>query len=408
MAKDFFSTTKAVKRVTLIMLCALYFVLMCSAQEPEKAIPFIFDNHLYLQATVMDSIDVSLIYDTGADHLYLDEDYMQQSTMGRLPLAKGVAQMGGAGNGGKKQIPIIIEAVTVRAGSTSYVSTITPLINLRDILGRYTDGMIGNNMMLRTPLLINYTDCYLLPVKSLTPAMTEGYTKLPAKFANSRIYVDCELAVDSAQVLKGQFLVDLGCGSTVILTNETQQGLNLDAKNKAYSFTRDNGFGDDGRDVEFRVNSFKLLDTLCNVVISASLNTQGALSSRPYLGIIGNEILCHYDLIIDVPGQAVYARKNGNDDSSYQHSSRVHMSYIDRTDICEGWIVKCLYENGIAQTAGIEIDDIILSINGRPTKDINWEQQRAGLGLDGKTTFTVLKRDGTVKDYVIDIGPEII
>lgn len=44
------------------------------ADVPEEAIPFVFDGHLYLQSTLNDTIPVTLIYDTGADFLYLDED----------------------------------------------------------------------------------------------------------------------------------------------------------------------------------------------------------------------------------------------------------------------------------------------------------------------------------------------
>ena len=50
------------------------------------------------------------------------------------------------------------------------------------------------------------------------------------------------------------------------------------------------GVGGDGTEVNFRADSFKFLDELYNVVVSASYNTEGALSDRAYLGIIGNDI----------------------------------------------------------------------------------------------------------------------
>ena len=83
------------------------------------------------------------------------------------------------------------------------------------------------------------------------------------------------------------------------------------------------------------------------------------------------------------------------------------MGYYDRTDICEGWIVNCLFKDGIAEKAGIETGDTILSINGRPVKEIPWEEQRK-LKLKGKTTFIVQKKDGSQKEYVLNIEKEII
>lgn len=396
------------KRLLALISSIAVSALAVWAEIPERAIPFIFDSHIYIQGVMADSFTVSLIYDTGADRLYLDKDYMAQSTFGKRPLKKGVATMGGAGNGGAKQCPIIIDKIPLKMGDVVYSEQITPIINLREILGRHLDGMIGNNALLKKPLMVNYCDGYLLPLDDLTPSMLEGYTKLPARFINNRIDVECELKIDSAQSVKGAFRLDLGSGGTVALTNAARKTINLTGKPQASDYFSNMGVGGDGTNINFRAESFKFLDQLHNVVVSASSNTEGALSDRKYLGLIGNEILCHYDLIIDAAHNALYARRNNNADNAYQRSSKTHMGYIDRTDITDGWIVNCIYDGGIAQQAGFEIGDIILSINGRPVKDISWEEQRKGLGLKGHTVYTVKKHDGQVVTYVLNIDNEII
>lgn len=89
-------------------------------------------------------------------------------------------------------------------------------------------------------------------------------------------------------------------------------------------------------------------------------------------------------------------------------ASKTQMGYIDRTDICDGWIVSSLYEGGIAQQAGFEIGDVIISINNRPVKDISWEEQRKGLGLSGETVYKVRKSNGEIVTYILNIQDEII
>lgn len=390
--------------LTSIMAC----ILSVSAEIPEKAIPFILDSHVYIQGVVADTIPVSLIYDTGADRLYMDKDYMDLSSFGKLPYRKGKAKMGGAGNDGLQTVTVIIDTIPLKMGDVVYKEHITPIINLREILGRHTDGMIGNNAMFDRPLLVNYTDGYLLSLDSITAPMLEGYTKLPAHFNDNRIDIECELAIDSTQIVKGTFRLDLGCGSTIILTNATRKSLDLTGKPQARCYYSNMGVGGDGTDVNFRADSFKFLDELHNVVVSASYNTEGSLSDRGHVGIIGNDILCHYDLIIDAPNNALYAHRNSNTDDSYQKSSMIQMGYVDRTDITDGWIVSSMYEGGIAQKAGFEIDDIILSINGRPVKEITWEEQRKGLGLNGRTTYEVKKKNGEIVTYILEIDKEII
>ena len=397
------------KKIMLLLSVVAAISYKTSAATPENAIPFILDSHLYIQGTLADSVAVSLIYDTGADRLYVDKDYMKLSAFGKTPLRKGNAKMGGAGNDGAKVIPIIIDPLKLTLGNITHTEKITPIINLREILGRYLDGMIGNNTLWNKPLIINFSDGYLLPTNTLSAEMLDGYTKLPAKFNDGRIDVECEIKVDSLQIIKGLFRLDLGCGSSVILTNAARQSLNLDNKKTAICYYSNMGVGGDGTDINFRVDSFKFLDELENVVISASYNTGGALSERKYLGLLGNEILSHYDLIIDAPNKALYVRRNNNPSTSYQKSSSLQMGYTDRTDICDGWIVSSLYDGGIAANAGIEIGDMILEINGRPVKEIGWEEQRKGLGLTGTTVFKIEKKDTKeVKEYTLEIGEGII
>lgn len=396
------------KTICAFVVSVMSCVLPVSAEIPKKAIPFILDSHVYIQGVLADTIPVSLIYDTGADRLYIDKDYMDLSAFGKLPFRKGKAKMGGAGNDGVHTVPIIIDTIPLQMGNVVYKEHITPMINLREILGRHADGMIGNNALFDRPLLVNYTDGYILPLDSITASMLDGYTKLPAQFNDNRIDIECVLKIDSVQSVKGTFRLDLGCGSTIILTNAARKGLDLTGKPQAQCYYSNMGVGGDGTDVNFRADSFKFLDELYNVVVSASCNTEGALSDRSHLGIIGNDILCHYDLIIDAPNNTLYARRNGNDDNSYQKSSSIQMGYIDRTDITDGWIVSSMYEGGIAQKAGFEIDDVILSINGRPVKEIPWEEQRMGLGLNGRTTYEVRKKNGEIVTYMLDIDKEII
>ena len=92
----------------LVCFFLALFSLKSIADVPEGAIPFVFDGHLYLQSTLNDTIPVTLIYDTGADFLYLDEDYLKLNHLQNAFGRKGKATMGGAGNGEPERIDIFI------------------------------------------------------------------------------------------------------------------------------------------------------------------------------------------------------------------------------------------------------------------------------------------------------------
>lgn len=379
------------------------------AEIPDGAIPFEYYNHLYIRATLQDTLPVSLIYDTGASHILIDKDFMQLSHWRNDKGDQSVALLVGAGNSEETSCPMIIEPLTISMGKIKYIDENSPVINLREIVGKHADLMVGNEAFENKIVLINYLDEYILPINKLSNEVLDGFTELPATFKDSRIYIDAELILDSIQSVKGRFLLDLGCGASLVLTNKVREELDLTKTPSAQYYTSNYGLGGDGTAIVFRTKAFKLLEVLNNVVATASYNTEGVLAgSDIFVGIIGNPILCHYDLIIDYVQKKLYARKNNNPDDFCSVSSREQMRYIDRTDICDGWVISSLYVKGIAQRAGFEIGDIILSINGRSVKDIKWEEQRKGLGLNGRTTYEVKKKNGKIVTYILEIDKEII
>ena len=317
--------------------------------------------------------------------------------------------MGGAGNSGNIPIDIFIDPVKIKCGESEYQNKITPIIKLRDILGRYADGLLGNSNLLKTPLEINFSESYLRQLKTPLPSdLFDNYTKLDARFEHNRIYIKAKLQIDAKNILEGWFLMDLGSGSSISITNEAASSLNLTDAPKAHFYTQAGGIGGSSNDVTIRAAKFSMTDTLENIVIEYSLNEKGALSfGKPYIGLIGNEIWSLYDIVIDPTSSSVWVKRN-DEEGTYAQSSTMHMSYIDRTDICDGWIVNGLYKGGIAEKAGIEIGDTIIAINNRPVKEITWEEQRKGLGLKGETIYTVKKKDGKIVSYTLFIDKQII
>ena len=397
------------KRILYLICLSLGILAVKCNAAPADSIRFIYDGHLYLQVTLNDSIPVTVIYDTGADFLYLDEDYLKVNGLQDAFGKKGKAQMGGAGDSEDITVDIFVDPVKIHCGSLDYTNEITPAIKLRDILGRHTDGLLGNTHLLQSPLMINFGEGFLRQIKHPIPAnLTEGYQKLEANFADNRIKVRAKLTIDAENIVEGWFSMDLGSGSTVSLTNETASDLHLENIPKVRFGTQAGGIGGESEDLTMRAAEFVVGDTFENVVIDCSLNKNGALSKdRPYLGIIGNEIWSLYDIILDPIDAKVWVKRNGRE-GTYSMSSTSHMAVVDRTDICDGWIVNGFYEGGIAQKAGFEIGDVILSINGRPVKDITWKEQREGMALKGETVYTVKKKNGEIVTYTLFIKDQII
>lgn len=399
------------KKVFVCLFACLWFgtfSIESKAVVPEGAIRFVLDGHLYFQAELNDKIPVTLIYDTGSDFLYLDEDYLRLNDLNTAFGRKAKARMGGAGNGEPQPVDIFIDPVKIQCGKLSHKNKITPIIKLRSLLGRYIDGMLGNTSLLSTPLFVNFGESYIQQLDEVSPIMLDGYKKIDARFIDNRIDVKAKLQIDAVNSVEGWFRMDFGSGGSITLTNESASAFDLKDNPKAYYYTQAGGIGGGSNEFDIRAYSFTITDTLEDLVICCSQNEKGALSfGKDYIGLVGNKIWQLYDIIIDPKKKEIWVRRNGNE-PTFPKSSVTHMSYIDRTDICDGWIVNGLYKDGIAQQAGIEIGDIIIAINDRPVKEISWEEQRKGLGLIGKTKYTVKKANGTIVDYIVMIDRPII
>lgn len=70
-------STNIVQRILRLSFAILGIstMLSASAEIPDGAIPFEYHNHLYIPATLQDTIPVSLIFDTGASHILVDKDF---------------------------------------------------------------------------------------------------------------------------------------------------------------------------------------------------------------------------------------------------------------------------------------------------------------------------------------------
>lgn len=302
-----------------ISLLLITSVLSVAAEMPRKAIPFIYDGHIYIQATLQDTVPISVLYDTGANGFYIDKEFMESSHFAENQNDKCIAILNGAGNSDNAIFPIINEPLQITMGDIKYNEEYCPVVNLREVVGRQLDGMVGIDAFANKIILINYSEGYIKPIDKLNSEILDGFTKLPAQFNDNIIYIEAELKIDSVQTIKGNFILDSGCDGSIVLTNRVRKSLDLTNKDTVQYYSSHNGIGGDGTSIMFRASAFDFLDKLENVVVYASNNDEGILSGNDkYLGAIGNCILSNYDIIIDDVNKEVYARRNNNTNNSYQ------------------------------------------------------------------------------------------
>ena len=400
MVATFFYFHTEMKR-TLLSLVAVFLCCgqLMAQQEMAKVSYF---GHLYLETSV-NGHPARLTFDTGAPYTCIDSTYLADSKLQYKNI--GRARMGGSGNG-QETVPIIINELTYIVADTEYTSKVSPVIQLKPILGDQADGLLGIDNMGGKVIAINYVDELMGFWDQLGD--TTGYTSIPIRYENRRIYVPLRITIRDGNTVEGEALIDLGSGGSVTLTSAvaSQHGVKVVSPQMHYSYFT-GGIGGAASGSDFRAKSASVGGfTLNDITMDYSDNTEGALSDREYIAIVGNDFWERFDMIIDLNGNRLYLKPNNRFSEPFK--SPVHgFSYIDRSHTLGCWIVNCLYKDSNAENAGLRNGDRISKINGRDVSDITLEEQKHLLDNLDSVTLTVQRESTTVEIAFPFDNPEI-
>lgn len=377
------------KKILVPLLFCLFSLIACRTGNPKSAsgtttdslpiaegtvIPFKYYGHLYFPTTINDSVNGNLVFDTGADDLYLDSLFFEGCPLPQLNVSN--AYLPGVGNTAQK-VKLIQDKYNCRYGHLTLTPPYTVTLNLKPILGKYADGIVGINLLKDSVFAIDYVR---EEIRILNPDdfSTEGYEKIPFSIRKNRIHIPAAIQITSGKRIEGEFLLDLGNGGSVDLTSVCAQANNLaeTLPEKIRTYTNWGGIGGASSTYNFRTDTVYIGNQkIVEPIIDYSNDTKGALSGKEYLGLIGNNILDRFDLILNIPDSCLYLRPNKNISLPYKQTP-TGFAYVDRTDICNGWIVRALYEGLPAEKAGLQIGDILVKVNDKNTKDISIDEQK--------------------------------
>lgn len=359
-------------------------------------------GHIYLETTV-NGHPARLAFDTGAPYTCIDSTYLADSKLQYNNIAN--AQMGGAGNN-VENVLIILNELTYIVADKEYTSKISPIIQLKPILGDQADGILGIDNMGRKIIAINYVDEMMGIWDKIED--TNGYTSIPIRYEDDRIYVPMKIVIRDGNTIEGETLIDLGSAGTVTLTSlvASQHSLKTISPQMHYSCIY-GGIGGSSSGSDFRAKSVTVGSyTLNDITMDYSDNTEGALSEGEYIAIVGNDFWERFDMIIDLNGSRLYLRPNAKFSEVFKSPVR-GFSYTDRSHTLGCWVVNCLYKDSNAENAGLKNDDRIIEVNGRNVGDISFEEQRHLFDNMDKVTLTVQRGAETVEISFLFDEPKI-
>lgn len=369
--------------------------LVCSCKEQsiqDNRIPFHYNGHVVLPGVVNDSLMADFILDVGSYYTLFDPTLASRLDYKNSIICK---RTGASGDFQSIRIYDTTYIVIGKGEETfSYTTHHVGVSELVKAIGRHSMGLIGLQAVIDTVLEVNYEDCYVRVDSEMNHFDTRGYKVIPIVKSPARGSFDVYLRVyvTDEVCVSGLYKLDTGANIGIFFTKETVEKYGLDTLplQKRVRQTEFLGLGGGGRSEIYTGN--KLIigeDTLYNPALANSLMENGALSyGKHYVGLIGNHILEHFNLIFDFSNNELYYKPNKYFDEPMVRPD-MGFEYVNRTDVSDGWIVNSIYEGGKAYSAGLQCGDTIVRINGKKVTNIT--PRREGIRFFEVKTVSIRK-----------------
>ena len=367
-------------RTLYLILCLLSGVatLPASAQDRESGLPEkrylttfrfqVLNGGIILGKVKMNNFPDSLnfIFDTGCGGVSLDSatcEHFKLTPEASSNMIRGIA--------GKCQ-QRILQGMSVSIGGLN-LDSLTMQVNDYDVLscvyGEKIDGIIGYSFFSRYLVWINY-DSSTMDIYSKGPVKYPrgGFLLRPRVFGLPML----EGRLDDARNINSRFYFDTGAGLCLLFSSEfTADSAVFAPRRKKPVPTQGAGLG--GKtDMQLTIlKSFSLGPFHFRQIPTYIFDDSYDVTSYPQLGgLIGNDLLRRFNLIINYPRSEIYIIPNSSYKQPFDYSySGVNIGLVDGqvmiTDVMRG---------SPGDQAGLKEGDIILEIDGNTHQDVQTYQ----------------------------------
>lgn len=373
-------------------------------------IRFKLAGNLIILPLEVNGVELSFILDSGVSKPilfnFLNTDSLQIKDVEKIYLR-------GLGSGGmiealKSKNNIVKLGNAVGVNQDIYVIFDSD-INFTPRLGVQVHGIIGYDLFKDHVVEVNYGAKYM---RLYTP---EAYKyeeckkcrTFPLSFDNRKPYIDAHVTIDEDDI-PVKLLIDTGSSDALWLFEDP--ALNIEPLNGIYfkdflgKGLSGTVYGKRSKVNSFRLSNFELEDV--NVAFPDSMAIAHARKYKARNGSIGGELLKRFNIIFDYPSQQVVLKKNSNYNKPFYYnksgivieqvgfrmvkeqvskasfdsygrkndeSTSVKVSEVFRYALKPAFTIVDIREGSPAARAGLMINDVIVSVNGKPTQNMTLE-----------------------------------
>jgi hypothetical protein len=361
-----------------------------SSNQSALNVPFdLVGNLILMRASVNDSAPLWFIFDTGATHTVVDTE--QAKTLGLRALGR-IKATGSAGT----DIASRVRGVSVSfSGATLRSQTIytLPVAFLSPLFGRPLGGVIGNDITGKFVVEIDYVGKILNFYEPSAYRYSGPGEIIPLTIEkDGNVFTRAQVTLEGRAPLAGKFEVDTGSTGSLMLNTPFVKSNRLLSSIDQSKRVNLGGVGGTAGAVASRVRWVRLgRFTLANPVVRFSQGMKGDNASARYDGLLGGQIFSRFKMIVDLSRRRMILEPNADITAPFEDDMSGLEVAGDGEDFST-YVINDVEANSPAAEEGIQEEDILTAIDGRPASEFTLDEIRRMFMQDGREYALTLKR----------------
>jgi len=359
----------------------------------------LYGNVIVTEISVDESVPLNFIFDTGAGGTVINArtadrlDIVGDETVSREG-ATGMAEI-------MQSNDHIVYVEDIRFQDVTL--GIAELGHIEKRIGTPIDGVIGWLILSQYAVRIDY-DTMLIEIydnnKFEYDFGDSGYT---LDVQGTTIFTNVTVAFKSGNIFTGKVLVDTGAGNTFYFNTPFIEENDLLAEMDTYyeretqSISTESAHAYTTMLANLSISDYEF----STLPVTMAIAEAGASSWSGPMGILGNGVLKHFNVFIDLQQKRMSLEPN----RLYHDQFEVNCSGLELVtdDAFQRVIIDHIYAGSPAEEAGLEVGDEIVQINGANVSDFQLPQIRSMLSQDGEEIESLIYREGELHNYTLKL-----
>jgi len=365
----------------------------------------LYNNLIVVPVILNDRLPLKFILDTGVRTAILTDksisDFLNMNYSRAWPIY---------GTGGKKLIDayvasnVTIELPGVRGKGHALFVLEEDLLQLRNFLGVDVHGILGYELFSRFIVEINYARKVLRIHDPKYFRPKKSYKSIPITVEDTKPYFNTVVSIEEGEDFPVKLMIDTGASHAILLMSNTDRRIVVPGNNLDSYLGRGLSGALEGKVARinhFNFGNYEIRNPIALFPDMASY--PDSLSRVARNGTIGGATITRFNIILDFSSEQMYIKKNSKfrEPFDFNLSGIVIRAIGRRLNTFE---VVDVRQNSAGDKAGIEVGDLIIEINRKPTNAMRLNNVAGYFNSKNRRRITlVVERDGKMVDKVIQL-----